>query len=172
MTRTRCLLILAVLAAPLLAQAETSPYAANVEREIKALSSDQIAALRAGRGMGYATPAELNGYPGPRHVLDLSEELKLSDAQQQASERVFEEMKRAAVPLGEQLIEAHRALESAFQDRRASADGIAALSARIGDIEGRLRAVHLSAHVAERALLEPGQIARYAELRGYGSHAH
>jgi hypothetical protein len=31
--------------------------------------------------MGMAKAAELNGYPGPRHVLDLSPELHLTDAQ-------------------------------------------------------------------------------------------
>jgi hypothetical protein len=47
-----------------------SPYAGMQTRSIKALSEQQIADLKAGRGMGLALPAELNGYPGPAHVLD------------------------------------------------------------------------------------------------------
>jgi hypothetical protein len=55
-----------------------SPYAGMQMRLIKALSEQQIADLKAGRGMGLALPAELNGYPGPIHVLELSDELGLS----------------------------------------------------------------------------------------------
>jgi hypothetical protein len=35
------------------------------QRDIKTLSNQQIADLRAGRGMGLALAAELNGYAGP-----------------------------------------------------------------------------------------------------------
>lgn len=52
--------------------ADTSPYTGLQERPIKALSDQQIDDLREGRGMGLALPAELNGYPGPRHVLGLA----------------------------------------------------------------------------------------------------
>ena len=41
------------------------PYAGLEQRAVKALSEQQIADLRAGRGMGLALPAELNGYPRP-----------------------------------------------------------------------------------------------------------
>ena len=37
-----------------------------------------VADLKAGRGMGLALAAELNGYPGPSHVLELADKLKLS----------------------------------------------------------------------------------------------
>jgi hypothetical protein len=47
------------------------PYAGMQARPIKALSAEQIADLKAGRGMSLALAAELNGYPGPRHVLEL-----------------------------------------------------------------------------------------------------
>ena len=48
------------------------PYAGLQARPVKALSDQQIADLRAGRGMGLALAAELNGYPGPMHVLELA----------------------------------------------------------------------------------------------------
>jgi hypothetical protein len=57
-----------------------SPYAGMQTRSIKALSTQQIDDLRTGRGMGLALAAELNGYPGPAHVLELSERLALSPA--------------------------------------------------------------------------------------------
>ena len=55
-----------------------SPYAGMQTRTIKSLSNEQIADLKAGRGMGLALAAELNGYPGPIHLLELSEKLELS----------------------------------------------------------------------------------------------
>jgi hypothetical protein len=58
-----------------------SPYAGMQTRTIKALSEQQIADLKAGRGMGLVLPAELNGYPGPAHVLELSDQLGLSAEQ-------------------------------------------------------------------------------------------
>ena len=53
-------------------QAQHSPYTGLEERDIKALSAEQVAGYLAGDGMGFALPAELNHYPGPKHVLDLS----------------------------------------------------------------------------------------------------
>ena len=50
------------------------PYVGLQSRTIKALSAEQIADLRAGRGMGFALPAELNGYPGPLHVIELADQ--------------------------------------------------------------------------------------------------
>jgi hypothetical protein len=62
--------------------APVGPYAGLEKRAIKALSDAQIADLRAGRGMDLALPAELNGYPGPVHVLELGDRLGL-DAEQE-----------------------------------------------------------------------------------------
>jgi hypothetical protein len=56
-----------------------SPYAGMERRAVKALSEQQTADLKARRGMGLSLPAELNGYPGPAHVLELAEALRLSD---------------------------------------------------------------------------------------------
>ena len=50
------------------------PYAGMQARPIKALSEQQVADLAAGRGMGLALAAELNGYPGPSHVLELADD--------------------------------------------------------------------------------------------------
>jgi hypothetical protein len=54
--------LVALLSGTSLAQ---SPYAGMQTRPIKALSAEQVADLKAGRGMGLAMAAELNGYPGP-----------------------------------------------------------------------------------------------------------
>jgi hypothetical protein len=51
--------------------AQQQPYAGIQNRPIKTLSDQQIADLNAGRGMGLALAAELNGYPGPVHAIDI-----------------------------------------------------------------------------------------------------
>ena len=105
-----------VLAAALIisssALAQTAqPYAGLQSRPIKALSEQQIADLRAGRGAGFALAAELNGYPGPVHVLELGDRLNLSAAQREQVQKLFVSMKAEAVPLGEQLISREEELD-------------------------------------------------------------
>ena len=77
-----------------------SPYAGMQTRHIKALSSQQIDDLRASRGMGLALAAELNGYPGPSHVLELSDRLELSAEQRDRIQKLFDSMKAESTPIG------------------------------------------------------------------------
>jgi hypothetical protein len=156
------------LAGAALAQA---PYAGQQARPIKALSDQQIADLRAGRGMGMALPAELNGYPGPVHLLELADSLGLSPAQRSAVQSLFEAMKAESIPIGERLIEQEGALDRLFAERRATGETVTAAVADIAETQGRLRATHLKYHLSTLALLQPQQIERYGELRGYGGHA-
>jgi hypothetical protein len=76
------------------------PYAGMQARAIKALSAEQIADLKAGRGLSLALAAELNGYPGPRHVLELVEQLGLTDQQRADVQRLFDDMTAEVVPVG------------------------------------------------------------------------
>src|SRR6516165_12752857 len=114
------LLLLALIAfglgtAPSLAQPQ-QPYAGLEGRAIKALSEQQISDLRAGRGMGLALAAELNGYPGPLHVLELADQIELSDDQRQRVRQLYDAMKAEAVPVGETLIAHESALDRAFAE--------------------------------------------------------
>ena len=145
------------------------PYAGQQSRPIKALSDDDIAALQNGEGMGMAKAAELNGYPGPKHVLDLARQLQLTDGQWRGVQAIFDRMSAAAKPLGGELIAQEQALDQLFAKGDITPDRLAAATAAIAELQGRLRAVHLSAHVETRALLNPDQIARYEQLRGYGA---
>ena len=152
---------------PVLADGPT-PYAGQQVRRIKALSDEEISALLKADGMGFAKAAELNGYPGPRHVLDLGDRLNLTPEQRQQIQAVFDRMSAAAKPLGEELVESERTLDQLFQQGEITPDRLATETAAIGDLQGRLRAVHLSAHLETRALLRPKQIIIYEQLRGYG----
>jgi Heavy-metal resistance len=157
----------AFLPAPVSA-ADMTPYAGQDARKIKALSEEDIAALRKGEGMGMAKAAELNGYPGPAHVLQLAVPLGLTDAQRLDVQAIFDRMSAAAKPLGGELIAQEEALDQLFAKGDITPDCLDAATATIAELQGRLRAVHLSAHLETRALLSPAQIALYEQLRGYG----
>jgi Spy/CpxP family protein refolding chaperone len=144
-----------------------SPYAGFQSRQIKALAPEQLADLRAGRGMGLALAGEMNGYPGPAHVLELSDKLHLSSTQRDQIRRLFEAMKAEAIPVGEKLVEQEGALDREFAERKITPSTLTDLTARIGDIQGQLRAIHLKYHLTTAELLSPEQKSRYAELRGY-----
>ncbi|MDI1274283.1 periplasmic heavy metal sensor [Polaromonas sp.] len=144
-----------------------SPYAGEQAREIKSLSPEQTADLLAGKGMALAKTAELNGYPGPMHTLELATPLELSTEQKQASEALMKRHQAEARDLGAQLVQAERALDQAFASRQIDAARLADHTERIGRLQALLRKSHLDTHLQQAALLKPEQIARYAQLRGY-----
>jgi Spy/CpxP family protein refolding chaperone len=148
---------------------DAQPYAGLQTRPLKALSGEQVADLRAGRGMGLALAAELNGYPGPKHVLELATELSLTGAQRARTQQLYDAMTAEAVPLGQELIAAETDLDRQFSSRTVTPTSVAAVSARIGATQGQLRAAHLKYHLAMMDVLTPEQIARYGQLRGYGA---
>lgn len=147
--------------------AEPSPYVDRTSLSVKALTPEAIDEYKQGHGMGMAIPAELNGYPGPRHVLDMADALELTAEQKTRLKAIYDSMHDAAVPLGLRIIDRETALDSAFAGGAADAATITSLTREIAELQGRLRAVHLSAHVATKALLTPRQIAAYASARGY-----
>ena len=151
--------------------AATSPYVGEQDRPIAGLSADRLAALRAGTGHGMALPAELNHYPGPRHLLDLGATIGLRGDQPEALRSIFDRMHGRAVTLGEEIITAERALDRLFADGKAEAAEVTRWTTRIAALEGELRAAHLLAHVEARALLDAEQIARYDAARGYAAGA-
>lgn len=146
---------------------QISPYVGQEKRTVKSLSDQEIVDILAGRGVGFARPAELNHYPGPLHVLQFKEQLGLTPDQTEKVQAIFDQMSHDATALGKEWIDRERTLESGFAAYTIMADQISAETAGIGEVQGRLRAVHLSAHIATRAILTPEQIAKYDVLRGY-----
>jgi hypothetical protein len=144
-----------------------TPYAGMQARSIKALSDQQIADLRAGRGMGLALAAELNGYPGPSHLLELADQIGLSEAQRNGARSMFEAMKAETIPIGERLIAQEAALDKLFAGHAITAETLNAATAEIGATQSQLRAAHLKYHLSTVAILEPSQIRQYSALRGY-----
>jgi hypothetical protein len=149
--------------------AET-PYAGMQERTIKALSDQQIADLQAGRGMGLALAAELNGYPGPAHVLELADRLDLTPDQRSRVQGLFDAMKAEALPLGSKLIGQEAALDRQFAMHTVTPESLKTATAEVAGTQGALRETHLKYHLSTVAILTQDQMQRYAELRGYGSN--
>ena len=147
--------------------AAASPYGDLAGRRIKALSDEDITRLANGEGMGFALSAELNHYPGPRHVLDLADQLALSREAREAVEAIRVRMNERARALGTQIVAAEAALDEAFVTRTITSPALASLTARIAELTGALRATHLTAHLEVTALLSPEQVDRYDALRRY-----
>jgi hypothetical protein len=160
----------AALVVAISAASAQAPYAGMQTRSIKALSNEQIADLRAGRGMGLALAAELNGYPGPSHVLELADKLDLSTDQRASVQRLFASMKAEAVPLGMKLLDQEASLDKQFASHTVTPEGLKTATAAIATTQGELRDAHLKYHLSTVALLSSDQMQRYAELRGYGDH--
>ncbi len=166
--------LLAVLASPAAAQQHQdrqSPYAGMQTRSIKALSDQQIADLKAGRGMGLALPAELNGYPGPAHVLELADQLGLTADQKARIQNLFDSMKAEAAPLGAKLLNQEATLDQQFATHSITPETLKSETAQIGMTQGELRNTHLKYHLQTAQILTPNQMQRYSALRGYGSMA-
>ena len=144
-----------------------SQYSDFKHREIKALSSTQIEDLLAGRGMGMSLPAELNNTPGPMHALEMGDDLGLTGDQKQKLQAVMGAMRVQAVKLGKEVVDAERRLDTMFASGRAIGALVESQAERIGTLNGKLRAVHLKAHMEATAVLTTTQVARYQQLRGY-----
>jgi Spy/CpxP family protein refolding chaperone len=160
--------ILAGLSSNALAQS-AQPYSGMQNRPIKALSDQQVADLKAGRGMGLALAAELNGYPGPSHLVELSDQLALTAEQVSSLKGMFDAMKAETIPIGENLVAQEQELDRLFAENVISEQQLKAATQTIGETQARLRNAHLRYHLQARAILQPSQIRRYAELRGYGA---
>jgi hypothetical protein len=143
------------------------PYAGHQARPVKALSEQQIADLRAGRGMSLALPAELNGYPGPFHVIEHAGALALTPSQLAHVRLLYTGMKGEAVALGERLITQETELDRQFSDRTVTGATLIRATAEIAKTQGELRATHLRYHLLTVEVLTSDQMRRYAALRGY-----
>jgi hypothetical protein len=166
-------------AAPLLAQGheghaghevhgdQDGAYASLLGREIKALSDEEVASLLAGEGMGFALAAELNGVPGPLHLLELREEMALEPETVAEVEAIFRRMRAETSALGVRRVELERTLDRRFQHRHLDAETLRELTGEIGVLTGQIRSLHLEAHLEVDALLTEEERLRYAVLRGY-----
>lgn len=154
------------------APAATHGYPALKASPIRGLTPSEIADLREGKGAGYALAAELNAFPGPRHVLDLADELALTPRQRELTQALYETMKADAVRAGDDLLARHEEVDRGFRERTFDEDGLRDALERLADADAELRFVHLRTHLTMAGMLTHEQIARYEELRGYAAAGH
>lgn len=147
----------------------TSEYAGEEKRSIKGLSSDDIAELRRGGGWGLAKTAELNGVPGPAHLLEMKNQIPLSDDQILAIDEIYKQMKTQAILQGERLIALEGELERLFRSGSVTQDGLRSSLNRIAEARTQLRFTHLATHLKTSDILTRAQIGKYNELRGYSN---
>lgn len=158
--------------------AEEASHSEEEGREVKALSESEVSGLLSGEGMGYAIAAELNGYPGPAHVLELAEELELTPEQRAETQALFTEVRASARELGAELVAAERRLDEMFRDKTVDESSMTETVSMIGRIDARLRTTHLKAHLRQVQVLNEHQVNKYMMLRGYtndegrGDHQH
>lgn len=146
-----------------------SNYAGEESRHVKSLSSEDIAELKRGSGWGLAKAAELNGVPGPVHLLEMQEEISLTDSQITAIKSLYEQMMSQAIDQGLKLIALERELESHFQNRTITDSILRSSLDAIADTRRDLRYIHLAAHLKTPDILSEEQIKRYNLLRGYSN---
>ena len=165
-----CLAVLALLAYPgdVAAQRGSHGQTPGVVEPtgLAALSHDEVEGLLAGKGMGFAKPAEANGYPGPLHIMELDAKLELTSEQRRAVQAIFVKMQTKAAGLGHAYVEAETKLEAAFRGGTATAEMIKPLVAETERLRAEIRLVHLDAHLEATPILTPRQLIVYQELRG------
>jgi Spy/CpxP family protein refolding chaperone len=149
----------------------SQPYAGLEKSAVKGLSAQDVDDLQAGRGMGLALAAELNSYPGPRHVLDLEDALELTEQQRQAIRGFFERMTSEAIRAGGKVIAEEKRLEALFSSGKADETVLDHVLRQIAEARAELRRTHLVYHLRTKAVLTPEQVARYDRLRGYAGNS-
>ena len=144
-----------------------SAYAGEETRLIKSLSEQDLEEIARGGGWGLARAAELNGVPGPTHLLELAEDIGLTEQQRSDIEAIRAQMQADAIAAGERFVAAERALDDAFQQGPPDAEALEQLVAESGQARAALRLVHLNAHLLTLPLLTDAQVSQYSVLRGY-----
>lgn len=144
-----------------------SHYAGMETRDIKALSPEQVNGYRTGAGMGFAMAAELNGLPGPKHVIELADDLHLSEEQRRAAEDIYQRMHERAVALGERVVQAEARLDSICARGELAQDPLKSAISRVAELNSELRYTHIVAHFEMNSVLTREQRHAYMKLRGY-----
>jgi len=121
-----------------------------------------------GRGFGMAFVADQQGYPGPLHVLELKDRLKLTPEQEAKAQMLLAAMFAESRPKGERLLEAERKPGSLFSEGRADEASIRSAVADVERARGDVRLVHLMFHLKMREVLTDEQRRLYHEARWSG----
>ena len=141
-----------------------SPYAHTQSSEVSTLTPEEVRELRNGEGMGLARPAELNQFPGPKHLLELVADLDLNQAQLARIKAIRKKMKMRAIAKGKEILETESRLANLFASGHPSVEEMNRITEHLGIMRGQLQAIHMLAHIES---VTADQIEGYDRLRGY-----
>ncbi len=118
-----------------------------------------------GRGFGMAFVADQNSYPGPLHVLELKERLKLTAEQDVKVQALLTAMFAESQPKSQRLLDAEAKLRQLFASGQADEAALRATVAEVERARSEVRLVHLMFHLKTRELLTDEQRRLYHEAR-------
>ena len=122
--------------------------------------------LLKGLGIGLAAIADVNNYPGPKHVINLKTELGLTRDQLKKTEALDKVVSSSAIAKGEEIVQAEEELYKLFEAGTVSEKALRSKLEQIGKLRSDLRFIHLQAHLRMKQILTPDQIKQYSEIRG------
>ncbi len=122
--------------------------------------------LLKGLGMGMASYAEENGYPGPKHTLELKDQLGLTQDQLKKTEALEKVVMSSAAAKGQEIIQAEEELNRLFEAGTMNEKSLRSKLEQVAMLRADLRFIHLQAHLRMKQILTADQIQRYKEFRG------
>ena len=124
--------------------------------------------IATGRGFGMAFVADENGYPGPLHVLELKDRLKLTAEQEAKVQTMLTAMFAESRPKSARLLDGEAKLRRLFASGRANEASVRAAVAEVEHARTEVRLVHLTFHLKTREVLTDEQRRLYHEARWSG----
>jgi len=147
---------------------EAGSSASPAHRRMQAALEERNGVLAQGLGAGLAFPADQNYYPGPLHVLELKDVLRLTAQQERQVETLQTAMFTASRPASKRLLESETRLRRLFADGIADEPRVRAATIETERAWAEVRLVHLFAHLKTRAVLSEEQRRLYHEARWGG----
>jgi Spy/CpxP family protein refolding chaperone len=138
---------------------------AEPHRRMRATLEEMDRVIGQGLGAGMAFAADQNGYPGPRHVLELQDRLRLTPDQRARIAALETAMVADARPRSARLLEAEARLRALFAGGTADEARVRATVAEIERARTEVRLVHLLTHLQTHAVLTEEQRRLYHEAR-------
>ena len=134
-------------------------------RAAQRCQSEFEAVIADGRGFGLAFAADQEGYPGPLHVLELKDHLRLSGDQEREMRELMDAMFTRSRPASARLLAAERRLRALFAERTADEVSVRRAVADVERIRSEVRSIHLLTHLKTRDLLTDEQRRLYHAAR-------
>ena len=150
------------------------PYAGQEQPSVSSLAAADLNALKKGQGWGLANPAELNGYPGPIHVLKLVERLELIKAQISQVRAIYTKTNANARHISKAFVNSEVEPDALFKTGAATPDAIQRALKKSLQFRAELRAAHLNTHNKTVQRLTQHQRHLDSQLRRYshkGAHS-